>query len=325
MNIYMWILPPMIGMIIDSILGDPYGLIHPIRGIGNLISFFDKLLYKKDASNKSLYIRGIILWILVVTIPFAIAVIALYICFRINPWLYVVAQSILCYYMVAAKCLKTESLKVYNELAKKDIIKARYAVSMLVARDTKNLDEEGVSKACVETIAENTSDGVIAPLFYMALGGGVFALFYKSVNTMDSMIGYKNDKYMYFGRFAAKMDDIFNYIPARLAALAMIIATPICGFDKKGAIRIFKRDRYKSKSPNAGQTEAVCAGALGIKILGDAWYFGKLVKKDSIGDEIRKIDMEDINRANYLMYATTAVFFVFVMIVRTCIGIGLLL
>ena len=181
--------------------------------------------------------------------------------------------------------------------------------AMIVGRDTQNLSEAGVAKAAIETVAENTSDGVIAPMIYTAIFGPILGFFYKAVNTMDSMIGYKNEKYLYFGRTAAKLDDAVNYIPARISAWLMILAALLGGkeFDAKRAYRIYKRDRYNHASPNSAQTESVCAGALGIRLAGDASYFGKLVKKPYIGDACREVSPEDIRRVNRLMYLTAGI------------------
>ena len=212
-----------------------------------------------------------------------------------------------CYQLLAAKSLKTESMKVYKKLQDSDLEGARKAVSMIVGRDTANLDCEGITKATVETIAENTSDGVIAPLFYMLIGGAPLGMLYKAINTMDSMLGYKDEKYLYIGRIAAKMDDVVNYIPARISAIMMVLAAFLCGLDWKNGWKIFLRDRYNHSSPNSAQTEAVCAGALDIQLAGDAWYFGKLYKKPYIGEPIRSIRIEDICQTNRLMYVTAIV------------------
>jgi adenosylcobinamide-phosphate synthase len=197
-------------------------------------------------------------------------------------------------------------MKVYYSLKNQTLEEARYAVSMIVGRDTQCLDEIGVSKAAIETVAENTSDGVVAPMLYTALGGPILGFLYKAVNTMDSMIGYKNDKYLYFGRAAAKLDDIVNFLPSRISAYIMIAASYFAGksFSCKGAYTIYKRDNRKHASPNSAQTESVCAGALGIQLAGDASYFGKIVHKPFIGDSLRKVEYEDIRRANKLMYMT---------------------
>ena len=209
-----------------------------------------------------------------------------------------------CYQLLAGKCLKDESRKVYVQLVNHNLEGARHAVSMIVGRDTGNLSEAGVTKAAVETVAENTSDGVIAPLIFMLIGGVPLGFFYKAVNTMDSMVGYKNEKYLHFGRFAAKMDDVWNYIPSRISALLMIASAWIFRMDYKRAWAVWKRDRRKHASPNSAQTEAVCAGALQVQLAGDAYYFGKLYPKETIGDDVRPIEPEDILRAGNLMDGT---------------------
>ena len=218
----------------------------------------------------------------------------------------------MCWQCLAAKSLRDESMKVYKALETGDIEASRKAVSMIVGRDTAELDFDGVRKAAVETVAENASDGVAAPAIFMAIGGGGGGFIYKAVNTMDSMVGYKNEKYINFGKAAAKADDIFNFLPSRITAVLMIVSAALLGYDWKNAFRIFKRDRLKHASPNSAQTESVCAGALGVRLAGDAWYFGKLYKKDFLGDPYRKIENEDIIRANRLMY--TAVFLLMVLI-----------
>ena len=174
---------------------------------------------------------------------------------------------------------------------------------MIVGRDTERLTEEGIIRAAVETVAENASDGVIAPLCYIALGGPVLGFLYKGINTMDSMVGYHNEKYEYFGRAAARLDDAANFIPSRFSALLMVGAAFVLRMDWRNGWRIFLRDRRNHKSPNSAQTEAACAGILGVRLAGDAWYFGKLVKKPYIGDDSRPVEAEDIVRANRLMYA----------------------
>lgn len=214
------------------------------------------------------------------------------------------AETFMCYQIFAVKALKDESGKVYTALTEQGLKEGRKAVSMIVGRDTQKLSEEGVMKAAVETVAENTSDGVVAPLFYMIIGGALLGFGYKAVNTMDSMIGYRNERYQYFGTAAARLDDVLNYIPARLSAWLMLAASFLTGMDVRNAFRIYKRDRRKHKSPNAAQTESVMAGALCIELAGNAWYFGKLCEKPAIGDPIRKIEAEDIRRSHRLLYVT---------------------
>lgn len=229
----------------------------------------------------------------------------------------IIIESFWCYQILATKSLKVESDRVYTALKEEGLEAGRKAVSMIVGRDTQNLTEEGVTKAAVETVAENTSDGIIAPLCYMLIGGAVLGFAYKAVNTMDSMVGYKNEKYQYFGTAAAKLDDIVNYIPARISAVLMILAAYMTGMDGKNAARIFKRDRYNHKSPNSAQTEAVMAGALDVQLAGDAWYFGTLHKKPTIGDPVRKIEIEDIRRSHVLLYATAILALAAGMILKT--------
>lgn len=300
---HMWAF--VIGFILDLILGDPQGWWHPMILIGNLISTVEKWIRSRfPKSEKGEFYGGICLVCVVLVcatvVPFFICVLA----YQINWKLGILVQGIMCYYLLATKCLKTESMKVQQALETEGIEAGRYAVSMIVGRDTSELTTEGVVKAAVETIAENTSDGVIAPMFYMAIGGPVLGFFYKAINTMDSMVGYKNEKYLYFGRAAAKLDDAANFIPARLTALFMIFGAYLGGFSGSDAWRIFLRDRKKHASPNSAQTESVMAGALGVQLAGDACYFGKLYKKQTIGDGKRPIEISDIKKANQLLYRT---------------------
>ena len=295
------------GFFLDFIFGDPVWLYHPVRLIGKGISFGERQLRKLCSRNKSgrgLVAAGAVLWMCITGLSFLIPLGVIALAQKIHPALRFVLESFWCYQIVAARCLCKESGKVYERLKAEDLPGARRAVSMIVGRDTENLSAEGVTKAAVETVAENTSDGVTAPLIYMLIGGAPLGFLYKAVNTMDSMLGYKNDKYLYFGRIPAKMDDVFNYIPSRITALFMIVASYLCGLDGKNAWRIYRRDRRKHASPNAAQTEAVCAGALRVRLAGDAVYFGKLYKKEFIGDAIRQIEPEDIKRAGRLMYVT---------------------
>ena len=277
-----------LGFLLDLFFGDPYNLPHPIRLIGNLITKSEKWLLgeNRQRNEKKELKNGMILVNIVLVITVFITSLILIIAYRLHPYLGVVTETILTYYILAVKSLKVESMKVYRCLKEEGLEAARKAVSMIVGRDTAELEEEGVAKAAIETVAENTSDGVIAPMLYTALGGPVLGFFYKAVNTMDSMVGYKNDKYLYFGRTAAKLDDIVNYIPSRISAYLMILAAFLGGrnFHGKQAYKIYKRDHRKHASPNAAQTESVCAGALGLQLAGDASYFGKVVKKPYLGD-----------------------------------------
>lgn len=293
--------------ILDLLFGDPYWLPHPICLIGKMISKGEKMarrVFKKTPKGE--FLGGMAMSIAIVLLCFIVPFLILWGLAKIHIALAVVVQVWCCYQIFAARSLKTESMKVYTALKSGNLADARKYLSYIVGRDTQALSEEAVAKAAVETVAENTSDGVVAPLLYMAIGGAPLAFAYKAVNTLDSMIGYKNEKYLYFGRFAAKLDDVANWIPARLSGLFMIAASFLCGFDGKNAARIYRRDRRKHASPNSAQTESVCAGALGIQLAGNAYYFGKLYEKPTIGDEGRKTEAQDIPRANQLMMTTSA-------------------
>lgn len=300
--------------LLDALLGDPVWLYHPVRLMGKMITLLEVELRKHFAPRSA----GVFMVFVMVLFWFALPAGVLYACYDLSWPAGVILESILCYQMIAARDLCVESHRVYKALETGDIELARKNVSMIVGRDTQPLSKEGIIRATVETIAENTSDGVIAPFFYMLLGGGPLAMCYKAVNTMDSMVGYHNEKYEEFGFGAAKLDDIVNFIPARLSAILMLGAAVLLGYDGKNAFRIFRRDRRKHKSPNSAQTEAVCAGALGVRLAGDAWYFGVLHKKPHIGDALREIEARDIVRTEKLMYLTT------VLMVILCVLAGVL-
>ena len=303
------------GCVLDLLLGDPQGWPHVVRGIGRLIAALEKVFYPME--NK--HLGGALLVLSVLLVGTALPTALLYLAWRLSPWAYLVLEALLCWQLLALRSLRTESRKVYDELIKSDLPAARKAVSMIVGRDTAALDEAGVTRAAVETVAENASDGVIAPLFYLALGGAVFGMFYKAVNTMDSMIGYKNERYLDFGRFAAKLDDCMNYLPSRLSALLMIMMTRPCGLDTKKAYRIWKRDRRKHASPNSAQTEAAMAGALHVRLAGNAYYFGKLYEKPTIGDDLRPIEAGDILLSHRLLNAASVLMLLLSLIVRGCL------
>lgn len=293
------------GFILDLIFGDPHWLPHPICLIGNLIGWLDKNLRALLAPNKTaLLCGGAFMVLIVVGVSFTIPLVILNLVGGISPWLAFAVETIMCYQIFATKCLRDESMKVYDALAKDDLADARVKLSWIVGRDTKNLDAEEVIKGAVETVAENTADGIIAPMLYMFIGGAPLAFLYKGINTMDSMVGYKNDTYLYFGRCAAKLDDLANLIPARITGLTMIMAAYLVNLDAKKAWEIFWRDRYNHLSPNSAMTESVTAGALNIQLGGDHFYFGKLVHKDTIGDNIRLVCADDIVKTNKLLYMT---------------------
>lgn len=307
------------GFVMDCFLGDPAALPHPVSLIGACISFLERLLRKLfPKTDRGAAAAGCVMVILVVLLSGLVPFLILYFCSRISPWLYFAVCCIMSWQIIAAKCLKTEAEKVRACLARGDLAAARKQVGMLVGRNTEHLTEEQVIRAAVETVAENTSDGVTAPLFWMALGGPAAGFVYKAINTMDSMVGYKNDEYLYFGRCAAKLDDAANFIPSRFSALCMIAAAGLSGFDGKNAWRIWKRDRRKHASPNSAQTESVCAGALHVQLGGNAFYFGKLFEKPFLGDADRPVEQEDISRSCRLMYAAS----IFLLAVVELIGLG---
>ena len=294
-----------LGFCIDLLLGDPHGLPHPVVGIGKLIDVFERLfrrLLPKTVRGEQA--AGACIWLCTVLVSTLVPILLLLIAQRISIWLRLILESVMCWQILATKSLRDESMKVYRALKTGTLSDAQRAVSMIVGRDTARLDQKGVARAAVETVAENTSDGVIAPLIFLALGGAPLGFFYKAVNTMDSMLGYVEPPYKNVGLVPAKMDDVLNYIPARLSALLMLAAGFFLGLDAKNGWNIFRRDRYKHASPNSAQTESVCAGLLGLRLAGDAWYHGVLHKKDFIGDAKREIEFDDIPRACRLMYLT---------------------
>lgn len=295
----------LIGFCLDLLLGDPHWAPHPVRAIGALIAGLEKLLRRLLPKSPSGELAGgVALVLLTLAIPTGLTVLLLWACNLVSPWLALAVESLLSYQLLATKSLAAESRKVYDALKTGDLDKARYAVSMIVGRDTASLDEAGVARAAVETVAENASDGVIAPLIFLAIGGAPLGMFYKAANTMDSMVGYKNDQYLYFGRAAAKFDDILNLIPARVAGVLMCLGGAAAGYDGKNAWRIFIRDRKNHKSPNSAHTEAACAGALQLRLAGPNYYFGQLVDKPYIGDDQRPIEPLDILRSGRILYAT---------------------
>ncbi|MEA4929092.1 MAG: adenosylcobinamide-phosphate synthase CbiB [Candidatus Limiplasma sp.] len=294
------------GFIIDCFLGDPTGLPHPVCLIGRCIAFLEKALRRRfPRTERGAFAAGCVMTVIVVLLSAAVPFCILYLCRLVSVWLYFGVSGVMCWQIFAARCLAQEAKKVLACLAREDLVVARKQVGMLVGRDTQDLTQAQVIKAAVETVAENTTDGVVAPLFWMILGGPVAGFVYKAINTMDSMVGYRNEKYLYFGRCAAKLDDAANYIPARLSALGMILAAALSGFDGRNAAKIWKRDRRKHASPNSAQTESVCAGALHIQLGGSAHYFGKLHDKPFLGDADRPAEREDISRCCRLMYITS--------------------
>ena len=297
------LLAVVIGFLIDLLLGDPRSIPHPVVLIGKLISVLDKGLRKifpKSVIGENL--AGLVLWIIVCAVSFGVPWGILKLAGLAGWWLRLILESIMCWQILATKSLKTESMKVHDALKYGSLEDGRYAVSMIVGRDTERLDETGVIKAAVETIAENSSDGIVAPMLYAMIGGGPLGMLYKAVNTMDSMLGYVEEPYKNIGLVPAKMDDVFNFIPARLSAFIMLAAGWFMRLDVRNGWEIFKRDRYNHASPNSAQTESCCAGLLQVRLAGDAWYHGVLHKKKYIGDDLRPVVLDDIPLTCDLMY-----------------------
>lgn len=296
----------LIGFGLDLLLGDPQKWPHAVVGIGRLITLLERLLRKIFPKTKrGEFGGGIILAVFVPLFSCGMTFGLLYLCGLVHPLFSIAAESLLCWQCLAMRSLRDESMQVYDKLEKGSLEEARIAVGRIVGRDTASLDAAGVTRAAVETIAENTGDGVIAPMLFLAIGGAPLGILYKAVNTLDSMVGYRNPVYLYFGRVSAKLDDAVNFIPARIAGLLMVIAAFFTGSDSKNAWRIYLRDRLNHKSPNSAHTEAACAGALHIRLGGNSYYFGKLVEKASIGDDDRPIETNDIRRANRLLFGTS--------------------
>ncbi len=306
-----------IGFLLDLLIGDPQNPFHPIRFIGNLCSRLESL-FRRLLKNH-LKIAGLLTWIFSVSIVYVVNYLILRICFNINYMLGVAIGGIMIYFTISSKALKVEGIKVIKFLLKDDIEGARKQLSYIVGRDTSALNKEGILRAVVETIAENMSDGVVAPIFYAGLFGAPFAFAYKAVNTMDSMFGYKNEKYIDFGFFPAKLDDVFNFIPARLTGYLIVISAFILRLDYKNAYKIYCRDKNNHSSPNSAHPEAAVAGALGIKLGGANYYFGKLVEKPTIGDAIKVIGYTDVYKTNKILYLVATLSYLLSMLL-TLIG-----
>lgn len=308
-----------IGLILDLIIGDPNNPIHPVRIIGSWAVKMENI-YRK-LFPKKLKLAGGLAWISIVIPTFFIGVGIVRVSYNINSILGVLIEGILIYFCISSKGLKVEGLKVINILKRGDIEKARQQLSYIVGRDTKSLDKKSIIRAVVETVAENMSDGVIAPLIFAGIGGAPLSLAYKAINTCDSMFGYKNDKYIDFGFVSAKLDDVFNYIPARLTSYFIVIACFLLGFDYKNSLRIYNRDKFNHTSPNSAHPEAAIAGGIGIMLGGPNYYFGKLVEKPTIGDNIKEVEVFDVYNTNRILIIVTYIGFVFSLILKFIGGI----
>lgn len=312
----------LLGFLIDLILGDPPWMPHPVIYIGRLISLCERVLRKVfPKTERGEIIAGFFLTATVIGISTVLPYFVLHCFEHVNPWIKYALEVFWCWQIFAAKSLAKAAKQVGNEIEKNDIKEARKYVSYIVGRDTQALDFKQIIKAVCETVAENTSDGIIAPMFYLIIGGVPMGFFYKAGNTLDSMVGYKNDKYLNFGKVSAVFDDILNFIPARITGFIMCIASFLCGLNGKNAFKIFFRDRRNHVSPNAGNPESACAGALGVELLGDASYFGKVYKKKTIGDALKEIESSDIEKTNRLMYAAAVLSLILMAGIRALIFI----
>ena len=302
------------GVIADFIVGEPENPVHPVRIIGFIARKVEKR--SRKLLKNHLKIAGGITWCIVILITWAIGYFLIYGTYFMNYYLGFLIAGVFIYFCISAKGLKVEGFKVLEYLRNVDIEGARKRLSYIVGRDTENLDEEAILRAVIETIAENMSDGVIAPLIYIGIGGPVFGLIYKAVNTMDSMFGYKNDKYKDFGYFPAKLDDLFNFIPARITGLLIVLASRILKLDWRESYRIYKRDRLNHSSPNSAHPEAAMAGALGIQLGGTNYYFGKKVIKPTIGDDLGRIKVNHFDTCVKILYLTTVLGAVLSLIIK---------
>lgn len=300
--------------ILDLIIGDPGWWPHPVVYIGKFIKAVEDGLFHvfslnpgPDEDKGRKLFAGVILWLVTVSISVSVPWSAVFILRRLNKWVGIVLEILLCSQLLAVRSLFAESMKVYRALKQGDTEAARLYVSMIVGRDTDKLDEAGIIRAAVETVAENTSDGVTAPIFWYVLLGLPGIFLYKASNTLDSMVGYKNERYLYFGRASARIDDLLNFIPARITGFLMGIAAGAAGFDLRNSLKIFMRDRKNHASPNSAHPEAAMAGALGLRLGGNAWYFGRLHEKPTIGDDLRPPVAEDIRNANKIMLTTAVI------------------
>jgi len=306
----------LLGYLADLIFGDPYWFPHPVRAIGVFITSFEKLLRRFAYSPKTEKIAGFILAGTTVTLSYLVITVILKMALSVNTILFHLVNIMFIYTVLATRCLGDEAKKVYRFLKDGDINSARKALSYIVGRDTENLDIKDISRAVIETVAENTSDGIIAPLFYLFLGGAPLAMAYKATNTLDSMVGYKDERYINIGMASARLDDIVNFLPSRITAFLMAITSFFLGLDAKRSFLIAIRDGRKNPSPNSGYPEASMAGALGIRLGGSNSYRGRIVEKPYIGDPLEDINPEHILLSVRLMYGTSILGFILGCLIR---------
>ena len=292
-----------IAYILDLVFGDPQNIIHPVQIIGKMISLGEKILLKEKSGSRYKFFAGIILNIFVVSITYGLTCL-IYKSSKISG-VFTLIEIYLMYTVFSVNSLAREGNRVYNILKEGDIEKARKDLSYLVSRDTETMDEKMIIRSTMETISENTVDGIVAPMFYMFLGGLPLAMTYKAINTLDSMVGYKNEKYMDFGKFSAKIDDVANFIPARITGVLIVAASMILRYNYKNSLKMFIRDRKNHSSPNSAHAEASVAGALGVQFGGRVSYFGKEADKPTIGDKIKDFELEDIKKNIKIMYVAS--------------------
>jgi len=288
-----------IAYVLDLIFGDPQNVVHPVQVIGKIISAGEKVLLRK----KYKFLAGAVLNIFTVSMTYT----SMYLIsksVKISVF-FILIEIYLMYTIFSINSLAREGNRVYRILKEGDIEKARKDLSYLVSRDTETMDEKMIIRSTMETISENTVDGIVAPMFYMFLGEMPLAMAYKAINTLDSMVGYKNEKYMDFGKFSAKVDDAANFIPARITGILIVLASMILGYDYKNSLKIFIRDRKNHSSPNSAHSEASVAGALGVQFGGKVSYFGKEIDKPTIGDKTKEFELEDIRKNIRIMYVTS--------------------
>lgn len=302
----------------DLLIGDPNNPFHPVRGIGWLASKLE-IIFRRFL-KKYLRLAGLIVWVLTIISTFIITYGIIFVFSEINKYLALIVQGIIIYFCISAKGLVVEGYGVMKYLKEGDIKKARKRLSYIVGRDTENLDSNGVIRAVIETIAENISDGVIAPILFAGIFGAAGSMVYKAVNTMDSMFGYKNDRYIEFGYFPAKLDDVFNYIPARITGILIVISSFFLKKNYKNSLKTYKRDRYNHTSPNSAHPEAAMAGALDIQLGGSNYYFGKIVEKPLIGDKIKEIEVCDVKNTIDILYLSSTIGCMLALIVRYIIS-----
>ena len=299
MNRLIFFIKIWIAYVLDLIFGDPQNVVHPVQVIGKIISAGEKVLLRK----KYKFLAGAVLNIFTVSITYTL----MYLIsksVKISVF-FMIIEIYLMYTIFSINSLAREGNRVYRILKEGDIEKARKDLSYLVSRDTETMDEKMIIRSTMETISENTVDGIVAPMFYMFLGGMPLAMAYKAINTLDSMVGYKNEKYMDFGKFSAKVDDAANFIPARITGILIVFASMILGYDYKNSLKIFLRDRKNHSSPNSAHSEASVAGALGVQFGGKVSYFGKEIDKPTIGDKTKEFELEDIRKNIRIMYVTS--------------------